>query len=409
MKSSDLAGRKMKSRKLLYVAAVTLFAAVPAALASTTWYVNGVSGSDSNNCISTTTACKTIGHAISLASSGDSVRVAPATYTENLTISFNLKIIGAGAVTTIVDGGGTNTVVAIPNAGTVVTISGFTIRNGRTFRFFTRSGGGINNYGTLTLIDSTLSGNSAGSGGGIFNGGSLTVNKCSINRNTAVAARAKGTSYGGGISNQGTLTVNNSTISGNTAASIFIEQIYGAGGGISNFGTLTVNNSTISGNTTGSTQFGNAGFAGGIYNDNAGKLTVNNSTVSENIAGSVGGIYGFGTETLQNSIVAYNSPGNCDATITSQGYNLSDDGSCDFDGPGDLNNTDPMLGPLQNNGGPTQTQALLSGSPAIDSGNPGGCTDGQGHLLKTDQRGQPRPNPEDTGGCDRGAYERQTD
>src|SRR4029077_12934234 len=109
---------------------------------------------------------------------------------------------------------------------------------------------------------------------------------------TAVAARSKGTSYGGGINSNGTLTVNNSTISGNTAASIFIEQIYGAGGGISNFGTLTVNNSTISGNTTGATQFGNAGFAGGIYNDNAGKLTVNNSTVSGNIAGSVGGIYG---------------------------------------------------------------------------------------------------------------------
>jgi hypothetical protein len=64
---------------------------------------------------------------------------------------------------------------------------------------------------------------------------------------------------------------------------------------------------------------------------------------------------------------------------------------------------------LQNNGGPTQTQALLSGSPAIDAGNPSGCTDGQGHLLKTDQRGMPRRNPEDTGGCDIGAYERQSD
>jgi hypothetical protein len=278
----------MKFRKLICVAALIWLAAIPTALASTTWYVNGVSGSDSNNCMSTTTACKTIGHAISLASSGDSVRVAPATYTENLTISFNLKIIGAGAVTTIVDGGGRNKVVAIPNAGTVVTISGFTIRNGKASRFFAGSGGGINNYGTLTLINSTLSGN---------------------------------------------------------------------------------------------------------------------------IAGSVGGIYGFGTETLQNSIVAYNSPsqGNCDGTITSQGFNLSDDGSCDFDGPGDLNNTDPMLGPLQNNGGSTETQALISGSPAIDAGNPNGCTDGNGHLLKTDQRGKPRPDKEDTGGCDMGAYERQSD
>jgi hypothetical protein len=74
-----------------------------------------------------------------------------------------------------------------------------------------------------------------------------------------------------------------------------------------------------------------------------------------------------------------------------------------------MNNINPLLGPLANNGGPTQTMALLPGSPAIDSGNPSGCTDGLGHLLKTDQRGDPRPNIEDTGGCDRGAYERQSD
>jgi len=66
-----------------------------------------------------------------------------------------------------------------------------------------------------------------------------------------------------------------------------------------------------------------------------------------------------------------------------------------------------MLGPLQNNGGPTQTQALLPGSPAVDAGNPNGCTDGSGNLLKTDQRGAPRPDPEDTGGCDIGAFEKQ--
>jgi hypothetical protein len=76
---------------------------------------------------------------------------------------------------------------------------------------------------------------------------------------------------------------------------------------------------------------------------------------------------------------------------------------------GDLNGADPKLGRLKNNGGPTPTMALLSGSPAIDSGNPDGCTDSRGHLLKTDQRGKPRPDKEDTGGCDRGAFERQRD
>ena len=95
--------------------------------------------------------------------------------------------------------------------------------------------------------------------------------------------------------------------------------------------------------------------------------------------------------------------------MTSHGYNLSSDGTCNFNARGDLNNHDPLLGPLQNNGGPTQTMALLPGSPAIDAGNPSGCTDGQGHLLKTDQRGMPRPDREDIVGCDMGAYERQSD
>ena len=93
-------------------------------------------------------------------------------------------------------------------------------------------------------------------------------------------------------------------------------------------------------------------------------------------------------------------------SIVSNGYNLSSDGTCPFNGPGDLQNTDPKLGPLQNNGGPTFTQALLAGSPAIDAGNPNGCTDGNGILLTTDQRGYPRP--EKPGGrCDIGAYEDQ--
>src|SRR5215475_11694656 len=87
----------------------------PSAVASTTWYVNGVSGSDSNNCTSPTTACKTIKHAISLAASGDSIIVAAATYTENLTIGISLKVIGSGANTTIIDGGYVGRVVTIPN------------------------------------------------------------------------------------------------------------------------------------------------------------------------------------------------------------------------------------------------------------------------------------------------------
>jgi hypothetical protein len=112
---------------------------------------------------------------------------------------------------------------------------------------------------------------------------------------------------------------------------------------------------------------------------------------------------------LENTIVANNSVGNCAGTIVSNGYNLSSDGTCNFNNAGDSNNVDPKLGALQYNGGPTQTMALPSGSPAIDAGNPNGCTNSKGHLLKTDQRGMPRPDKEDTGGCDMGAYERQSD
>src|SRR5215472_18297884 len=114
--------------KLLNALLLTAMAAAfaPAAV-STTWYVDGVSGFDGNNCTSPTTACKTIAHAIEAAVSGDSIIVAPATYTENLSISKNLRILGSGATTTIIDGGGIGTVVTI-SSGSAVRLSGMTIR-----------------------------------------------------------------------------------------------------------------------------------------------------------------------------------------------------------------------------------------------------------------------------------------
>ena len=94
--------------------------------------------------------------------------------------------------------------------------------------------------------------------------------------------------------------------------------------------------------------------------------------------------------------------------VFATGNGGASDDNCNFTGAGDLNNTDPLLGPLQYNGGPTQTLALPPGSPAVDAGDPNGCTDGLGHLLKTDQRAKPRPGTANTG-CDMGAYERQSD
>src|SRR4029434_3974851 len=102
--------------------------------------------------------------------------------------------------------------------------------------------------------------------------------------------------------------------------------------------------------------------------------------------------------------------GECDGTIISNGNNLMenyDTSHCTVTGNPLL--ADPRLGPLQNNGGPTQTHALLSGSPAIDAGNPNGCRDQFGVLLTTDQRGLPRStldgNRDGTARCDIGAVE----
>jgi hypothetical protein len=344
-----------------------LLCLAPAALAST-WHVDGQNGSDSSDCKSARTACQTIGHAISLASSGDSIQIAASIYSENLNITFNLKLIGSAPSTTIIDGGGITHVISILNTAISVTLSKLTIRNG-----VAAGGGGIINWGTLTISSSTISGNFAGSsysatGGGIYNSGTLTINNSTLSGNSASTNFA----YGGGIYNGGKLAINNSTLYGNSAA----DFTGGGGGGIYNSGTAKISNTTFSGNSS--------PVGGGIYNGS--------------------------TITFQNSIVVNStSGGNCYGTVTSNGHNLSSDSTCSFTNTGDLENTDAKLGPLRNNGGLTLTMALPSGSPAIDAGNPSGCTDNLGHLLKTDQRGQPRPDKEDTVGCDMGAYESQSD
>jgi hypothetical protein len=225
------------------------------------------------------------------------------------------------------------------------------------------------------VSDCTVSGNSAGAGGGIYNLGNatLTVTNSTLSGNSASLG-------GGGIYNAGSgspaaLTVTNSTLSGNSASN---------GGGIFNDGqeigsaTLTLSNSTLSGNSA-----SNSG--GGIFNDGASTgnatLTVTNSTLSGNSASLGGsGIFNAGVggsatlmigDTILNAGVSGANIFNDLGTVTSLGYNLSsDDGGGFLTGPGDQINTDPMLGPLQDNGGPTFTHELLTGSTAIDMGDP---------------------------------------
>jgi predicted outer membrane repeat protein len=297
-------------------------------------------------------------------------------------------------------------------SGTVTLTSSTVIYNAAVF-----GGGGIynNTSATLTVINSTLSGNSAGQGGGIYNLGTVTVTNSTLTNNT-----------GGGIANVGTGTVTSSSISNNTAIRNGAGIPHG-GGGIYNFGTLSVTDSTLSGNAatgyfgggiyssqgtvsvTNSTLSGNtATYGGGLYNDAGGRLTLTNSTVSGNAAGTKGGgLYSTGTLTLRGTLVANNtSGGDCgfSVTLSDSGYNLDSDGSCGLTQPTDITNTNPLLGPLANNGGPTPTMALLAGSPAIDTGGTSatGCP-------ATDQRGMPRPDAADgpQGQCDIGAYESQ--
>ncbi len=125
-------------------------------------------------------------------------------------------------------------------------------------------------------------------------------------------------------------------------------------------------------------------------------MTLLNSTISGNRAIShAGGIDNWGgTVTLSNTIVANNLlSGDCWGDIISDGYNLDSDNTCNLTATGDITNTDPLLGPLQNNGGPTETHALLGGSPAINTSSPA--------CPATDQRGVFRSD----GLCDTGAYE----
>jgi predicted outer membrane repeat protein len=233
-------------------------------------------------------------------------------------------------------------------------------------------GAGIySSAGTFMIIDSTVSNNTAwtdnsyfgGHGGGIVSGGGGTLEIS----NTTISGNQAGIDGGGVSIFSGTATITNSTISGNVAGFTQPGEI-GAGGGVSNFGTLMIINSTISGNHAHGSTFKGGGEGGGIYN--GGSADIGNSTFSGNQADVHGGSI-YGTFDVGNSILNGGSPENIYTTVFSHGYNVcSDDGGGFLNGPGDQVNIDPLLGPLQNNGGPTFTHELLKGSPAIDGGDP---------------------------------------
>jgi hypothetical protein len=341
---------------------------------------------------------------------------------------------GAGDLTlknVTVSGGTAELGGGVFNYDGTVTIQNSTISGNKSVN---AAGAGIFNYGDMTIQDSVISGNKISGdyalGGGIFNYGTLTIERSTISGNTTNAVL----NAGAGIGNEGTLTIRNSTISGNKSLGA-----YGAGGGIANYGTLTIEKSTISGNLATATEIG---YGGGIAN--GADLTVENSTISKNTAryagggvandgtvvlrdstitgnrvtakdGYGGGVDTFGDVTLSRSLISGNKAAAGPeifvdtGTVTADDHNLfganGNPGVAGFTPgasdiiPGPGVTTAKILGGLANNGGPTKTHALKLGSPALDAVpllDPA--------CVGTDQRGITRPQGS---GCDIGAFERQ--
>ena len=348
---------------------------------------------------------------------------------DELLVGGSINISGPGPANLTINGNATHRVFHVIS-GHTVTISDLKISNGQAYN----GGGIYNGGATLTVNNCVFMANFAGGygGGGIMNDGSsanasLTVNSCVFDGNSAedmgggilnlttsstsvnltvrnCTLRNNSAEDGGGIVSysgfNGTATaiVSNTTMTGNSAD-------FGRGGAIHNDSpvvggnaTLTVSNCTINNNS--------AHFSGGGIGNTAGNLQISNCTLSANSANSYGGgvyteydeaavhisnctlsgnsaaVHGGGiysqdaaTETVGNTILKTGASGeniyNSGGQLVSQGYNLSNDnGGGYLNHSGDQINTDPVLGPLQDNGGPTFTHALLPGSTAIDAGDP---------------------------------------
>jgi uncharacterized repeat protein (TIGR01451 family) len=307
-----------------------------------------------------------------------------------LQIANNMTIDGPGANLVSISGNNANRVFEIDSGS--VAISGLSIING-----YATNGGGILNSGSLTLDSVVISNNNGtGNGGGIWNSGSLTLDSVVISNNTA------NTDGGGAYTTGGTFTVTDSTISNNNA-------LNRNGGGICNeTAPINVVNSTIAGNIA--RQAG-----GGIYTDG---ITL------------LGGSVPFATDDLTSVTIAANTANDGNGVSLWSATRLNLTNSIIGDGLQDhilygrgqsgfacyggnliagsniagVISADPKLGPLQNNGGPIPTMALLPGSPAVDAGVNSLAVDGSGSPLTTDQNGRPRISGANV---DLGAYEVQ--
>ena len=391
--------------------------------------------------------------AVRLARDGDTIKFDPSLdqspillTSGEVSLDKSVTILGRGSTKTIIDGGWQR-VLRILSGRSL--IAGVTLRNGHVddaeggagiFNqaeleitaaalednsdccWGDKGGGGIRNQGTMVLTDVRMQSNStnSGRGGAIYNEGVLTIRRGRFvgnytpwggvgviyNAADGMLNMEDSEVTGGysdfdtpGLRNDGVLTVARSLITGGVTTFPTSE-----GGALYNTGLASLVNCTISNNR--------AYLGGGLYN--TGTLVLSDSTVTGNrtyswsdYPGAGGGIYNTGALTIRNTIVAKQEVGSdcvLRGTVVSEGFNLDSDGTCGLVATTDHPATDPLLGPLAENGGLTFSHALLPGSPAIDSGS---CPE-----LAVDQRGLARPVdialvPNVNDGCDIGAFEAQ--
>ena len=306
----------------------------------------------------------------------------------DLDVKNNLFIVGKGPEKTFIDGSGITRVLHIVQAGVSVGLVNLTIQNGKVTNSHNQAhGAGILNKGSLSLYNVGIKNNTNAAdnnfGGGIYNDGVLTITNATLSGNQALSG--------------GAIYTNNSAQTGIERSLLVNNRASSRASAIESYGSLQVTNTTVDGNVS---------TYGSAIHLAFGTADISFCTITNNTPGTASAALelGLASLNLHQTLLAANQSTdaikrNCSYKIADATYNLEDANTCGFSTATNLVNTDPKLGPLQDNGGPTQTRALAAGSPAIDY-----VKINTGVIV--DQRGFTRPvGP----WADIGAYEYERD